>query len=141
MQKFHLTSWENTPNDYSILQGAYYGFTIYYPELDLSNYGFSGQIRATADSQEILASFNFSPVVYGQISGETGDFSKIPVFLNASQTIAIPPTKLRNSRSDTIKEGSNVYVYDIEAVNPLNSEHIIKLIAKSWVEVVAEVTR
>lgn len=141
MNNFHLTYWDNLPNNYSIIQGALYSFTIFYPTTDISTYTFSGHIRKTFDDSNILARFNFS-VVFGTVENKIGNYTIITCYLNASQTDLIPvPPKNRNSSSDAIKEGVNVWVYDIEAADPTNTENVLKIISKSWVEVVGGVTR
>jgi hypothetical protein len=140
--QFHLTHWENVPYNYSIVQGALFSFTIIYPDLDLSNWSFSGQIRKTFDDATVLADFNFTIPIYGPVEGKLGNYSTITPYLNASQTSLIPvPPKTRSNASDSIKEGSNVWVYDIEAIDPNNSENVLKIISKSYVEVIGEVTR
>jgi hypothetical protein len=140
MNQFHLTKIDNS-EDYSIKQGAYYSFTIHYPELDLSTWGFGAQIRLSFLSEEILTSFNFLPVVYGLRDGKEGNWSSITVYLNASQTRLLPVTKNRVKASEPIKEGTNVIVYDVEATDPLDADHVIKLIEKSYIEVIGEITR
>lgn len=141
MTKFNLTRVDNIPNDYSIKQGEYYSFVIYYPEIDLREWILAAQIRRTYQDSNILESFNFEATTYGTREGKEGNWSTIKIYLNASQTSRLPVTKSRGSRTEVVKEGSNVWVYDVEAKSPTNEEKVIKIIEKSWIEVVGEVTR
>lgn len=139
--KFHLTSIDYAPKDYSIKQGELYSFIIHYPELDLTNWALRAQIRKAYSDSNVLQSFNFRPVIYGTRENSEGNWSTITIYLNASQTSALPVTKNRTSKLDLVKEGINVLVYDVEATSLVDGENVIKIISKSYIEVIGEVTR
>jgi hypothetical protein len=136
--QFHLTLTDNAPNDYSIMQGAYYSFQIHYPEIDMTSWLFSGHIRLKTNSPVIITQFNFLPTVYGTRVGKTGNWSTIAPYLTSTQTSLLP---ILQSRESDCREGLNVLVYDIEGYDPLFQNNVIKLISRSWIEVVPEVTR
>lgn len=139
---FNLTGTDNAPNNYSIIQGSRFSFIVHYPTLDFTTWTFAGHIRQTYDSTTILAAFNFGPVTFGTREGKTGNWSSFEVYLDATDTAALPiPSSIRQFRTDSAIEGTNVWVYDIEAYDPADSENIIKVISKSYVEVIPEVTR
>jgi hypothetical protein len=142
--KYHLTYTDNKPNDYSIVQGEYFSFTIYYPDFDFSTWFLQSHIRKTYDDPQILAAFSFQPTVY-QLHTNTAGVSKlysiIIPYLGASQTVLLPVTRSRKSELESAREGGNVWVYDLEAHHPTDSDNVIKIISKSYVEVIPEVTR
>lgn len=141
--QYHLTNFDNPGKRLAVVQGARYGFTLSYPTIDFTGWTFGGQIRKTYDDATILASWNFGTVTFGTIPEfPTDSFSTFEIYLNASQTAALPiPPKTRESRTDPAVPGSNVWVYDIEAYDPLDAENIIKVICLSYVQVKPEVTR
>lgn len=143
---FHLTAVDTfDPTgkllNLSIYQGTATSFIIYYPEVDLSTYTFTGHIRKNyADKTNVvLNSFNFD-CSYQTVAGKEGTYSVITVKLYPSQTSLLPQTTNRTSNSEPVI-GLNVLLYDIEAVNPSDNEDVIKLIYPSYIEVRGEVTR
>lgn len=138
MQQFHLTTTDNIPDDYSITQGSTYAFIMRYHDYDISDWNIRGQIRDNyADKNgNILASFDIPNIEYDPENGWT----LIYVELSAQVTETLPLLpRIRQDKDDCIRIGSNVYVYDIEAENPVNSL-VIKL-AYGYVEIKPEVTR
>ena len=136
--QYHLTLTDNKPNNYAILQGATYSFTLSIPG-DFSRWIPLAQIRKNiADIDPlVLASFNFAPLTWDNLTNLT----TITPYLTATQTQSLPVTPLRASVNETLKPGINVWLYDLELENPDVSSNKIKIIRSSNVEVLGEISR
>jgi hypothetical protein len=139
---FHLTRFDNAGVSSPILQGASFQLVFYY-FADISTYTPRGQIRSdyAVNNGSLLGSFTFDPLVYEEVvkEDETTDMATIIIArLSPEITELLPVPNLRNSISDRIVVGANVWVYDIE----LESEtgEVIRL-SQGFVEVMPEVTR
>lgn len=143
---FHLTNTDNPENPRAIEQGARYsGLTFLYAG-DLRTWSVRGQIRNTyrENSESIVkANLNFSPLEYKEyeVSGVKGMYTAIVPTLTTAQTTAFDwlasGMRLRSSTSEQAVPSINVWVYDIELIDPGGE---IEKFSRGWVEVILETT-
>lgn len=135
--QFHLTLTDNAPNNYAIIQGANYSFSVLFPG-DYSTWIPSAQIRKNyADKDSVvLVEFTFATNEYDSGTDKT----RFTAYLDAEETKELPVTPLRKT-GESARLGTNVWCYDMEITNPDDITNVIKLIRLSYVEVLAEVTR
>lgn len=120
--------------DLSIKQGASFNLTFLYSG-DVSTWAIRGQIRDNFAEQDgdIIANFTFLPRVYDSDS----ELTSIVAVLKANVTADMPSTKYQGSGTFNNR---NCYVYDIEIVDPNDSNNVFKVVETSYVQVKPEVT-
>lgn len=139
---FNLDNLSSPGACYAIEQGINFNWlTLYYQNQDISNYTPVGQIRTNyADlSENILATFQFEPLIYGTVNTgtETFEATVIRPFLTHDQTQTIPATRNRTA-SDRVFIGRNAFVYDIKLISPTGER---LLLTRGLVQVIPDVTR
>jgi hypothetical protein len=107
---------------------------------DYTDWELFGQIRDQTGSESLYADFQFEPIVLvDRVEDEvTKTYSRIVPFLGASQSLAIPPTKII-SATTPIAIGKNRWAFDIRIRNPDDLE-IVLPICEGAVEVSDRVT-
>jgi hypothetical protein len=92
---------------------------------DYTNWSLFGQIRNRPDG-DLFADFQFEPIILVDRveAGVTKTYSSIVPFLHASQTLAIPATKLV-STGQVVAVGKNRWAFDIVIRNPTNPEIVL----------------